>query len=132
MSGLSKMLKVCQIFCETRGVRFNPKKSICMTFTFDRGRADPHISIGDTPLQWSKTVKHLGNYIEYNLNESAEISRKRGDLFGRVNSMLGNLQGMPSDVLMKVFESQCCHLYGCQAWRLCDSVINKMRTAFKF
>lgn len=75
-------------------------------------------------------MRHLGNYIEYNLNESGEISRKRGDLFGRVNSMLGNLQGMPSNILLRVFESQCCHLYGCQAWRLCDTAVNKMRTAF--
>lgn len=43
VSGLSKMLKVCQLFCETRGVRFNPKKSICMTFTFDRNHADLRI-----------------------------------------------------------------------------------------
>ena len=104
-----------------------------MRFTLNRGpHQEPLIRIGDKglPLEWARSVRHLGSYVSCNLSEEGEITKKRSDLFGRTNAMLGNLHGMPARVLVRVLDAHCCHLYGCQAWRLGDPAIRRMRTAF--
>lgn len=129
-SGLKRMINICNDFCSSRGVRFNATKSVCIRFSQARGRPKPDVELGGSVLEWSRSVKHLGSTLTENLSEEDEVTSKRGDLFGRVNSMMGNLRAMPIPVLLKIFDSQCCHLYGCQAWRMASPAIEKMRTAF--
>ena len=80
-------------------------------------------------MKWAKSVKHLGNIVSSNLSEANEIEYKRGDLFGRVNSLLGNFSGTSRRVRARIFNAQCCHLYGSQCWRLDDRSIERMSTA---
>ena len=75
-------------------------------------------------------MKHLGNVLNYNLDESADVTLKRGDLVSRVNKMIGSLHGASDNVLMKVFGSQCCHFYGTSAWMLNDRNISQFHTMY--
>ena len=124
------MISVCEEYCQARGVLFNSTKSVCVRFSTSKGRPRPEIKLGDATLAWADSVKHLGNTVHQNLKEDDEVAQKRGDLFGRVNAVLGTLKSMPTPTLLRVFEAQCCHLYGCQAWRLDGPAIDRMRTAF--
>ena len=57
-------------------------------------------------------------YLSSNMEENLEITKKNGDFIGRVNSLLGNLQGVSPESLLKVFSHQCCSW--CGTWNLKD------------
>lgn len=129
LSGLQKMVKECELFAEDRDLTFNSQKSVCMKFTKKQKDVVARIRLSGSELKWEKNVKYLGNFISCNLGEEMEVNRKRGDLFGRTNSLLGNAAGISPDIKAKLFNSQCCHLYGVEAWSLADRSIPLMFTA---
>eukprot|EP00914_Ancora_sagittata_P031962 GHVO01064754.1.p1 GENE.GHVO01064754.1~~GHVO01064754.1.p1 ORF type:complete len:389 (+),score=-11.85 GHVO01064754.1:266-1432(+) len=129
IGGIRNMLQICEKFCAERGIKFNATKSVCMRFSLNRNVGKPTLKLGGEDMKWEESVRHLGNYVSKDLSERVEVCHKRGDMFGRVNALLGNCLGMPRDVVSKLITSQCFHLYGCQAWRLADPSIDKMSTA---
>lgn len=70
--------------CGATDLQFNASKSIAMGFGAQPcadHRLEPLTFCGGH-VQWQNEVKHLGNYIEFNLKENREINVKRGDLIG--------------------------------------------------
>ena len=95
---------------------FNPTKSVCVAFS--RKPLEPvSLKLGGRQFVWCDHTKHIGDYKSSDLREAKEISVKRSDLVGRVNTAIGNLQGVPAGGLVQVFRSKCCHYYGSQAWQ---------------
>jgi hypothetical protein len=130
LTGLRRMLKICDRYGEHFQMQFNPTKSVCLVFTRKSNRTYPQLSLGGTQLEWTRQTKHLGNIVADSLSERLDVDRKKSDLFGRVNTMLGNLHGVSDAVLMKTFNSQCCHLYGVQTWQLTSKAVSEMYTAY--
>ena len=50
------------------------------------------------------------------------------DFIGRTNSMISTFKGVNRDTLSKIFNAQCCHYYGCQAWALNDDKVSSFYT----
>lgn len=118
--GLQTMIRTCESYGMEYGVNYNASKSACMMFSRGGKESDGHIYLQGNELKWTNSVKYLGSHLQNNLSESKEVAMKRGDLIGRVNCLLCNFGQAPSDILAALFNSQCCHLYGCQAWQLGD------------
>jgi exonuclease III len=127
--GLQTMINICEEFSKDYSMTYNPKKSVCVLFS-RKLKATPRIVLNGQCAQWCNKVKHLGNILSYNLDETVDVSHKRGDLASRVNKMLGSLGGASDDVLIKVFYSQCCHFYGTSAWRLNDRSVQQFHTMY--
>ncbi len=79
-------------------------------------------------MQWVKCVKHLGNYISYDLSEEEEIRDKKGDFIWCVNGLLIGYNDAHPEVKMYLLNSYCCHLYGSQSWSFSDSKTDQMST----
>ena len=127
-----QMLKICECFGDEYGVTFNPPKTVCLHFTGKRSAAEPPgIVFHGQTLKWSYSCKHLGNYISKDLKEEAEIKLKRCDFIGRVNSLIANFKAVNRDICSRVFNAQCCHLYGCQAWALYDKSVAKFEVTWR-
>ena len=102
-----------KLYAQEYGVEFNPKKSMCISF----GRAaTTRVFLAGKDLKWETKVKHLGNYICNDLSEYEDVQRKKGDLAGRVNCLMGTIGDAPEHILLKVFENECCHFYGSHCW----------------
>ena len=130
VSGLRLMLGVCEKYCSRYLLQFNASKSVCVCFGRSERDALPDLFLSGERMGWQSHVKHLGNMIMYNLSEEKEIAYKRGDLAGRVNGMLAKLPNVDDCITLKVYQSQCIHLYGCQAWNLCDKSVAQMCTMY--
>ena len=100
VKGLRKMIKICEEFGKDYGVEYNPTKTVCI--------AEIHLS--GKPLQWVKSVKDLGFFVDSDLKETTEIRHKRGNLIERVNTLIANLGKCPDEVIRKVCNTQCGHL----------------------
>ena len=123
LSGLSSMLKQCDEYSQKYHLKFNASKSMCMRFGRLLPTDLPEINFSGAPITWVNQAKHLGNVLTYNLSEQSEINYKRGDLAGRVNSLKAKLPLTDDSISIKLFTSQCCHLYGCEIWNVCDQAI---------
>jgi hypothetical protein len=130
LSGLQSMLLLCEEYCETSKLQFNPTKSACICFRKCKDLDIANVSLTGNELQWVDEVKHLGHVIMYNLSEKAEIVCKRSDLVCRTNVVLSNFCNMDHSVLLKIYMSQCAHIYGCQSWQLFDKNVHYYHTMF--
>ena len=97
---------------------------------FSRGYKEFTVTMAGIPIKCQGQVKHLGQFISYNLHELKEMEYKRSDLFRRFNHAMLNFKGISSDVKMRIFNSFCVHLYGSASWILDDSSLNKYITAW--
>ena len=132
LSALKAMLQRCEQFCHDADVQFNASKSVAVCFgaTCARNLGLPSLSFCGGRIAWADDVKHLGNYVAYNLSEKKEIEMKKADLIGRVNFVLGRYGAFPLPVLIRIFNSQCCHFYGAQAWLLSDPAVSRFHTLY--
>jgi hypothetical protein len=129
ITGLQLMLNECQKFGDEYGVCYNPTKSVALHITRRRRRL-PNVFIAGQIVKWVDTTKHLGNYISYNMREANEVAHKRGDLIGRTNYVLSTFMRADPVVKREIFNSQCTHLYGTEAWQLNDSEVHSFVTAW--
>ena len=113
------MIKICEEFGIEYDILFNPVKTICIIFGY-KGCLNriPKMKINGKLIPWSKQAKHLGNVVSYDLKDVHEIHAKKCDLIGRVNSLIANFKCTSRTTCSKLFNAQCCHLYGSQAWSL--------------
>ena len=128
VGGLQKMIHECEKFALEYSVEYNPSKSVSMIFTKQKLLIKPVVALFGKPLSWVTHVKHLGNFISGDLSESKEVQFKRGDLVGRVNTLLANCGDAPDRVLIKLFSTQCSHFYGSTTWNLADKNVKFFHT----
>jgi len=113
--GLQQMITVCEQYGHEFGMSYNASKSMCVLFS-RRKKPPPLLYLNGNILSWVDTVKHLGNFISYDLSEDVELKMKKCDLIGRVNCVIGTMNRASVETIMTVFNSKCCHFYGSQAW----------------
>ncbi len=117
IKGLQQMIEICERFGETYSVNYNAKKLMCMVYDqfVDRSvqfNDSINIMLNGSRLIWSNCVKHLGNYIKYDLSEYEDIRHKKADIIWRVNWLCTKYQDAIPEVKMHLLNAYCCHFYG--------------------
>ncbi len=121
---------------EKYSVNYNAKKRMCMVYDHFVDRSVPfndsiNIMLNGSQLIWSNCVKHLGNYIKYDLSEYKEIrQKKKADLIWRDNGLCIKYKDAVPEVKMHLLNVYCCHFYGSQAWSFNDKNIKYIITAW--
>ncbi len=83
------MVDLCSDFGLEFSVTYNAKKTKCMKFELKPVMPETYpIRFEGKVLEWTTSIKHVGNYIRNDLLESDEITHKQGDFIGRINGLL--------------------------------------------
>ena len=130
VKGLKRMLAVCENFGQLYGVKYNPKKTVCVLYSRHPTRFKPKLTLCGDELDWADYVKHLGHILRNDLSEINDVRSKKCDLFSRVNTAVATLGKSPDSVLQKVLSSQCAHLYGTVVWDFDDKSIHEYVVAW--
>ena len=130
VNGLRQMLKLCEEFGDKFSVTYNPVKTVCVLFSRKRKPLYPNVYLKGTLLQWTDQVRHLGNYFEASLRENREVRMKKSDVIQRTNSVVVNLGRSKTEIISKIFNSQCSHFYGTEAWRFSDAAVKEFQTCW--
>ena len=90
VSGLQKMINICERFGIDYHVSFNSSKTYCIKFSNNSKTSECNKSVymNGEKLQWKKTIKHLGNLMNWNLCDGEDIEYKRGQFTGSVNKLV--------------------------------------------
>ena len=130
VSGLQKMINVCEGFSKEYCLKFNEKKTVCVKYSKKVEPCNKHITLNGKLLSWDTKVKHLGNYITCNLDEVKEINAKKGSFISSMNRVIAKFSGAPFKIKCKIFQSFCTSFYGSQAWYLFSGHLDKLETCW--
>ena len=104
---LKSMIHICESFAQEYDLLFNAKKTVCILFSGRSRRFSnpPPLYLNNVLLKWTKSAKHLGSIVTYDLTESEEITQKRNDFIGRADSVISNFKHVAINVSSRVFMS---------------------------
>ena len=74
--GLNAMISLCEVFAKNFDVTFNCMKIVCIKFGQNLISYE-HVYLNDKKIKWVNQIKHLGNYIDRNLNDSIDCIHKK-------------------------------------------------------
>ena len=108
--GLSAMISLCEVFVKNFDITFNCKKTVRIKFG-QKLIGNEHVYLNDMKIEWVNQIKHLGNYIDRNLNESINCTHTKFIFIGQVNKLCVNFGCLQMSVLVRLFKTYCCTFY---------------------
>ena len=119
--GLQLLINTCEKFATEHNVTFDSRKTVCTYFGSRNIIACRQVSLNSVKIPWQISVKHLGNYLNYDLSDEIDI----GDIaaVNQLNSVFSTVQ---SEVKLSLLQTYCTAWYGCQAWQLGTTLADKM------
>ena len=81
-------------------------------------------------IEWVNQIKHLGNYIDKNLNDIIDYTHTKFIFIGQVNKLCANFGCLQMSVLVRLFKTYCCTFYGSQMWQINSQAINSVCTSW--
>ena len=127
---LKSMLSECEKFAQEFNILFNPRKSQCIHFTRSGTTSHPTVRLCNQEIKWFTNVKHLGNVVTCDLDESTDALRKVGDYMYYCNFLKVNFRYISHATRVKLFNTYCCVFYGSQCWNLNHRAIQNVCTKF--
>ncbi|XP_063544833.1 uncharacterized protein LOC134753002 [Cydia strobilella] len=79
ISALVKLLKICEEYARTHGLRYNTSKSELLVFKAGSKSLDmlPDVFLCGTPLKKITRFKYLGHWVTDNLKDDMDMERER-------------------------------------------------------
>ena len=74
-TGFNEMIVLCCEYGKEYDITFNLKKNVCIQFG-SKINIDEHVSVNGFPVQWSESVRHLGNFVDSTLSDSLDCRYK--------------------------------------------------------
>lgn len=128
-AGLQEMLNVCAEFAKEYRITYNEEKTECILFC-KQSIECPRLLLNNVWLKWKKHVRHLGVYVNYNLDDNVDIRYKRWDFIYSLNDMCTDFSSLSCVTLNALFGSYCCSFYGSQSWNLYNTDIDHVNTMY--
>ena len=130
--GLNEMIVLCCEYAKQYDITFNPKKTVCIKFGwivlfFD---ATVLMSMNGCTVQWSESVRHLGNFVGSTLSDSLDCRYKRSMFIGYVNELISKFGHLQPHILINIFKTYCCSFFGSSTWRLNSAGFKSCTTAW--
>jgi hypothetical protein len=122
-ASIRRMLAICDDFARDFHVSFNAAKSKCMMFSPISANSrfsapSPMFYIGNQVIENVNQWLHLGHMLTNDLDDTADITRRRNSFIGQTNNLLCQFSTLDSLTINRLFTSFCSSHYGCELWNL--------------
>lgn len=133
VTGLQRLIRVCEEYGLNHDIKFNAKKSAVMLFkaTYLKGVELPQLRLDGQFLNVTQSTRYLGHIFTQDFTDDADISRQCRMLYAQGNIILRKFHMCSLDVKLKMFKSYCTPLYTAQLWsQYRKASINKLYIAY--
>ena len=130
VSGLERMLSICDAFAREYRVKFNASKSKLVKFGESASAASVTLSFMGGTISTMNSSIYLGNLIGV-VSHLDLVQRTVRDFLIRVNMVRLNFNLIPPDICYHLFKTYCMPLYGTQLFDLSDPLMHKLYTAWR-
>ena len=93
---------LCCEYAKEYDITFNSKKTVCIKYG-SKIKIDEHVSMNGFTVQWSESVRHIGNFVDSTLSDSLDCRYKRSMVFGYVNKLISKLGHLQPHILLLFF-----------------------------
>ena len=134
LTGLKKLISICEEFGNDHSIKFNGDKSKCMLFS-NRGNNYRNftVSLNNVILENVDSFKHLGNHIScFNKGKGViDIEPIIKDMKVICNILINEFGYMDTQIKKKLFNTHCLCLYGSQLWDLDNKKIERLSVEWR-
>ncbi|XP_049696641.2 retrovirus-related Pol polyprotein from type-1 retrotransposable element R2 [Helicoverpa armigera] len=118
ISALRRLLRICEDYAVTHGLRYNAVKSELMVFKAGNKCYDivPPVTLAGTPLTRVTQFKYLGHWVTDSLSDDMDLERERRALAVRCNMLARRFARCTKEVKITLFRAYCQSLYTCALW----------------
>ncbi|XP_050664361.1 uncharacterized protein LOC126965003 [Leptidea sinapis] len=117
ITGLRKLLSVCEHYANAHGLKYNVSKTKMMVFPAGGGPdMVPEVYLNGTVISVVKQFKYLGHVLTERLQDDEDIERERRALAVRGNMLARRFAKCSRDVKTTLFKAYCLGMYTCQLW----------------
>ena len=128
ITGLEKMIKICEIYSDKHYISFNGKKSKLLIF--GKKESDPNIFIKGEHVPVCTKAIYLGNLLS-TVNEN-DMTNEGTKLFNvNFNIFMSEFSTCRILVKNKLFNQYCCFYYGSQLWPLYNDSFSNVCTKWR-
>ncbi len=121
------LLNICDAFAREFNVKFNPSKSVHISFNVD---SELPFYITNVPIVKADNATHLGHVIGKDYN-SKNISHGVSKLINNANTMLAKFGHCSSGVKANLFQTYCTSFYGSVLWRLNSPIMSRFHVTWR-
>ncbi|XP_073950916.1 uncharacterized protein [Choristoneura fumiferana] len=133
IGALRRLLRNCESYADTHGLKYNASKSEFMVFRAGSKsyQSVPPVTLNGTPLNRVKEVKYLGHWVTEDLCDNRDIERERRALAVRCNMLARRFARCSGDVKVALFKAYCQSLYTCSLWvNYTQRTLNALRVQY--
>ena len=128
LSGLRKVIRICEEYAADHNILFNGTKSKLIVFTPNGQNAENvNVFVNGDRVQQVDAAVYLGNLLSNNSND-APIERGIANFNRQFNSFMAHFGRLKANVKAKLFYNYCSSLYGCTLW---DFTGNKIHDLYR-
>ncbi|XP_047999399.1 uncharacterized protein LOC125240064 [Leguminivora glycinivorella] len=116
--GLRRLLRTCEEYAFSHGLKYNVNKSKFMVFETGNNKLSniPPVLLGGTRLERVYSFKYLGHVVTADLKDDEDMERERRALCVRANMLARRFARCSSGVKLTLFKAYCTSLYTCNLW----------------
>ena len=130
-SALRIMIRCCEDFAASRGLRFNASKTQLICFSYSPSSScHACILFCGQLLSFVDTATHLGHLLNFNLSDAPDVNHKFRDMVKKANYVLVTFPSVGPLVLTKLYQSYCLSLYSSCLWSLSCPALHSLEVAF--
>ena len=107
---------------------FNSTKTVCIKHG-DTVELNEHVVMNGNIIEWADNVRHLGNFVDAALSDSLDCRYQRSMFIGYVNKLISRFGHLQPKVLLNLFNTYCCSVYGSSTWGWHSNGFNSCGTA---
>lgn len=129
-TALRQMLAICESYAEEFRICFNSSKSKCLLVIPNCRRALNEyflrcvFYVANKPIEFVNSFSHLGHLFTSNFCDDEDINKSRSIFIRQTNCTLCYFRKLHSFALLRLFQTYCTSLYGCELWLLSNRTID--------
>jgi exonuclease III len=131
LTGLRKMVKICEDYANSYYIKFNGTKSKLLVFRgFDCLVDDQSIVVCNDVVKPSESAVHLGHRLSPTCRD-ANVNTAKAEFWRSYNIFLANFGHLCSSIKNKLFVQYCCYFYGAPLWNLNGKGVSDLCTSWR-
>ena len=126
VTGLVKMIKICENYANDHDILFNGKKSKYLVFGRDgKYKYNPTIKVNNEIVVKCESADHLGHPLHTENTYDALVEKGITSLNSSFHSFMTRFKNCYATVKNKLFHQYCSSMYGSQLWLLKSNSVQK-------
>ena len=129
VSGLKKMIKICEEYAEEHCILFNGKKSKYLVF--GNYKYNPTVKVNNEVVPRSESAPHLGHMLHTD-NTTDELTDHAVREFNKsYYGFISKFESCNTTAKNKLFHQYCCSMYGSQLWNMTSLKVRMLYTQWR-